>query len=108
MHKHYEVSCNKCGETRQISIRQDGAIDWLEKKADNPKIISGRKRLDGYFGWECMCGNYSILTDQEKGLTDTASPDSKELEDLVKDLAKPDAVHKNKTVIVDNFSLREI
>lgn len=71
----YIVKCKKCKAERKISIvGSEGKelIDWLDNNpsADKVKIISGRKRFDGQWGWCCICGNDDIMTEQEKNYID--------------------------------------
>lgn len=64
MNNRYKITCTKCKESRVVGFTGN-RIDWLDNKIDE-KIISGRKRLDGEWGWECLCGNRDILTKQEQ------------------------------------------
>lgn len=90
MEKSYTVTCKQCGASRNIRLFQSSQgeiIDWLDNNPDPQvvKIISGRKRLDGLWGWECVCGNNDILTSQEKTmLTNPASPDPKSVVEITK------------------------
>lgn len=87
--KHYTIKCNDCNETRKVGIvptAMGDRIDWLN---DDPqeKIVSGRQRLDGQFGWQCLCGNNSLLSSQEEqGITNKVSPDPKEVQQIVQNL----------------------
>lgn len=61
-------------------------IDWLENDP-NEKIVSGRQRLDGQFGWECLCGNNSIMSTQEREtFTNKVNPDPQEIKQVVDNL----------------------
>lgn len=69
--KKYRITCKDCGASRNIAIVQGNAselIDWLDDNpnAEKVKIISGRKRLDDNWGWQCICGNNDLVTKQEK------------------------------------------
>lgn len=88
--KHYQITCPECKATRKIGIVQTAVgdrIDWLENDPDEAGIISGRQRLDGNFGWQCLCGNNDLLTAQEnKQITNKVEPDPKEIQDVIKNL----------------------
>lgn len=112
MHKRYQVECQKCNGKRIIDIHRTAlgeSIDWLEdKQADGYTIVSGRKRLDNYWGWQCLCGNNSLMTAQERrSISNPASPKPQEIHDIVKNLERPDAVINGSEIIVNNFVLRE-
>lgn len=88
----YKVICNNCSAEREISIISipgyGEKIDWLENE-DNAfhPINSGRKRLDGKYGFSCSCGNSDLLTDQERNnISNLQSPDPKQIAEIVKDL----------------------
>lgn len=78
----YSVTCLACKNSDAIVI--DGEqILWGTPK----NIISGRHRLDRNWGWECMCGNNTILTKQEdEYITDKVNPNPKEIADIIKNL----------------------
>lgn len=66
----YKVTCLGCGASRTVGIVSSYSgdmIDWLDNNPDPQvvNIVSGRKRLDEKFGWQCICGNDDIMTDQE-------------------------------------------
>lgn len=91
MEKSYTITCKKCKAERKIRLFRTASgeiIDWLDNNP-NPqvvKIISGRKRLDGLYGWECICGNNDILTDQEKRHLNPQTPDPKGIEQVTKNI----------------------
>jgi len=92
MLKSYKVICQQCKAEREIRIFDSAnqqTIDWLEDRpgALQSKIVSGRKRLDGNWGFQCLCGNNDILTKQEdKMITNPASPQPEELSTIVNNL----------------------
>ncbi len=62
-------------------------IDWLEGQQGAYTIISGRERLDGQFGFQCICGNNDLLTRQEKSsFSNPAAPRPQEINEVVKNL----------------------
>lgn len=98
MDKTYEVVCDKCEGTSVVKIRESAAgklIEWLKIG----KIISARERLDNSLGWQCYCGNNTIMSQQEhKMIADPAQPTPKEISAILKDLIPEPA----------GFKLREV
>jgi len=91
MHK-YKVTCLECKAARDVAIvkSQNGyLIDWLDNNP-NPlftKIISGRHRMDGNWGWQCICGNDDLMTEQEKShIEDWADPKPHDIERITANL----------------------
>lgn len=89
----YKVTCKSCKANRKIGIVNSNGreiIDWLDNRPDSQdvSIISGRKRLDSEWGWECVCGNKDIMSDQEnRMITNKQSPDPQEIAKVVKNLS---------------------
>lgn len=88
----YLVTCKECNAKRKIAIiKSDGRelIDWLDNNP-NPqavKIVSGRKRLDGNWGWSCICKNDDIMTDQEKNIIENyQEPSPQNIVDVINNL----------------------
>lgn len=90
MEKSYLITCKQCGAARKIrlfSSSQGEVVDWLDNNPDpkQAKIISGRKRLDGLWGWQCVCGNDDIMTEQERRMiSNPAAPDPKTMIEISK------------------------
>lgn len=88
----YKITCLSCNGSNiaKISDYEDSKIinlnDDHKRNPDKIFIISGRYRPDMQFGWECVCGNYSIVAPGEKN----------NLESLVSD-GGASAVEKIKT-----------
>lgn len=81
--KAYKVVCNVCGGSSGIKITDMDQIEWV----NTDKVISGRKRLDQQWGWQCYCGNNDLETDQErKYIKDLTSPEPQEITDIVNNL----------------------
>lgn len=82
--KTYNVKCLKCKKSNEVIIKEDGndfIIDldtYHKKNPDNINIISGRYRKDLKFGWECICGNTSIIARQEFRDIDSLVPGGKD------------------------------
>ena len=90
----YEVICSQCQASRLVEIDPQGIIDWLSNNP-NPyevKIISGRRRMDNVWGWQCICGNDDLLMEAEKSkITNKQNPDPTEISDLAKTLVPEDS-----------------
>lgn len=74
-----------------MKIHQTAAgerIDWMETPGNaNHPIMSGRKRLDNEWGWQCACGNNTLMTKQESAhFTNPAAPTPKEISEIVANL----------------------
>lgn len=87
----YVITCLKCKATRRIQVTKTAVgnrIDWLEQDSSpHEKIISGRERLDGEFGFQCVCGNNNLLTQQEaKTFANPAAPKPQEINEIVENL----------------------
>lgn len=81
----YKITCSKCKKSDDIIIVDDRLIDWQHSTSIN--IISGRKRLDGQWGWQCVCGNNDLMTKQElRQITNKQNPDPQEIAHIVKNL----------------------
>lgn len=90
--KQYRVTCKSCRGGRQVIILESQGrevIDWLDNNP-NPqvvRIISARKRLDGQWGWQCVCGNNDLLTEQENiSISDKENPDPSEINSVINNL----------------------
>ncbi len=85
----------ECNEKREVVIVPTAVgdrIDWLDNSSD-AKIVSGRQRLDGQFGWQCLCGNNTLLSSQEQSeISNKVSPDPKEIKQVVDNL-RPEATN---------------
>lgn len=113
MEKYYQVICQECNGQRKITITDTPIgkrIDWLEEKQTEPfTIISARERLDKYMGWQCTCGNNSLLTQQEKDIiADKSNPQAQEINQITQNLQDVNIVITGKDVIIDKFILREV
>lgn len=91
----YIVACRKCQGERRIRIHETPVgkrIDWLEDKQEKPfTVISARERLDGQWGFQCVCGANDLMTTQERRtFSNPAAPTPQEIDQIVKTL-KADA-----------------
>lgn len=82
--KEYKITCLKCKNFNVVPIdEKNRRIMW--KGAD--RIVSGRFRLDNQWGWQCLCGNNSLLTQQEmREIKDKVNPDPIQIEQVIKNL----------------------
>lgn len=81
--KEYKVTCLKCKNFNIVPIADDRNVMW--KTAD--RIISARFRLDGQWGWQCICGNNNLLTEQEdRYIENKQCPDPKQINQIIKNL----------------------
>lgn len=107
----YLITCLNCNAERTVKIHQTAVgdrIDWMEtpENANHP-IMSGRKRLDDQWGWQCKCSNDSRLTKQEQHtFSNPAAPKPQELNDIVKNLKPADIKKISNGVEVDKFRMQ--
>lgn len=81
----YEIICKKCKGNSQVFIERD-IIGWQKVNS----VISSRKRLDGNWGFQCLCGNNDLMTKQEsRTFANPVQPTPQEITQIVKNL-KPD------------------
>lgn len=100
----YKIICQKCKGNSQVNIIQD-IIEWIDVK----QVISGRKRLDGNWGWQCLCGNNSILTSQEKrNISNPAQPTALEVKKIIKNIKAEQVVDTKQGLLVNNFIMQEL
>lgn len=81
--KHYLVKClnetvhGKGGaEVGEILIDPMNRVQYLSETG----LVSARKRFDGSWGFECMCGNDSRIAASEEGVLRRARPSVAELQ----------------------------
>lgn len=79
----YQIKCLKCGGTSRAEVDGLDRIFWSDVK----EVISGRKRLDQQWGWQCSCGNNDIMTAQEKRMiADPVQPTPMEIDTIIKNI----------------------
>lgn len=75
----HKIVCNKCGKSDVVGMHESNLI-W----GSNKFIISGRKRLDGEWGWQCLCGQNTLVSKQErKTIKNLQSPDPKDIQQVI-------------------------
>ena len=88
----YLITCADCNAIREVGIVKGpmgDVIDWLDNKPEE-QIVSGRPRLDGEFGWQCLCGNNDLMTPQEKQfIGKNLSPKPSTIKEIMDDI-KPE------------------
>lgn len=104
----YKVICEKCEGHSIVEIVNAGVtmnVLWLDVES----VISGRCRMDGYWGWQCRCGNYSIASAQEtKAIANLASPKPQEIDEIVRNLERPHVREVDGNISVDGFTLVKV
>lgn len=80
----YKVTCTGCGKSDNVGLLHNTSLIWN----DNKWIISGRKRLDGNWGFQCIgCGNDDLMTKQEKkDIKNHQQPDAKDIQKVINNL----------------------
>lgn len=62
-----QVICGECGRVI-AEVYKDGRIEPKLDGKGKMWLLATRNRLDGYLGFQCLCGNDSRLSEQEKGV----------------------------------------
>lgn len=79
----YEIVCLKCKGNSKVHISPNDEVGWQQVNS----VISARKRFDAQWGWECLCGQNSLMTDQEKrSIRNYAQPEPMEIQQIMKNL----------------------
>lgn len=82
----------KCKQSDKVAIEDGRNVFW--GKPDH--IISARRRLDGVWGWQCLCGNNDLMTEQEqRTIKNHQSPDPEDIQTVLDNLK----VQKSKFVM---------
>ncbi len=102
-----QVRCLKCKKVI-AHVYHDGQIIEV-KNSDKSGCLSSRKRFDGYMGFSCRCGNWSIQSKQEQGIM---GPDMPSKEDLQKIAARVEQnpshyTKENGATEVDGFVIED-
>ena len=100
----YKIICKKCKANRLIDIISNQGRDVIDWRDNNPnptvaKIVSGRKRLDDNWGFQCICGSDDLMSDQEKKfIADKQNPSPADITRVIEDL----------TIQTPKFEMRRI
>lgn len=83
----YKIYCKGCKNATTVGIINNETLMWNDNGGN---IISGRKRLDGEWGWQCVyCGANDLLTEQEKTeIKDKSKPDPKDISKVIQNLVR--------------------
>lgn len=86
----YKVTCTSCGQNDVVTIDERQHLPKMYDKFARTPFTSFRYRPDEKYGWQCSCGNYDLLADQEKKhWKDLVTGDSLRLEQIAKMLSEP-------------------
>ena len=105
-----KVFCKKCGEwIGEFEILKTGQPRIKEPTI---KFLSVRYRQDGEWGFQCLCGNYSLLAKAEEGIVkqDGKPPSSAGIQEIAKRLdrgLKSEPKITNEGREIDNFIIKE-
>lgn len=80
----YKVICSNCGQSDVLAIENNRSVNW----GKIPKyVISARKRFDGVWGWQCLCGNNDLWSATEtRYIKDKVNPDPLDIKTLLNNL----------------------
>ena len=100
----------KCKGRIMGHLNKQGEVVPYTNKVGKMYLRASRKRLDGYMGFECWCGNDSRLAEHEKGIITAAMPKKTDLEKVWDRLqSKPtNYKEKNGKINIDNFLIETI
>lgn len=101
----YKVTCQKCEGFAKLTITPQNQIIWDEIKG----VVSGRLRLDNQWGWQCICGNNSIMTKQEiRMMENPAQATKQEINNILKDVKAEQVVDTPDGLLVNKFIMQRI
>lgn len=108
------VKCmsDKCKGRIVAEIDNNGKINPTVDKDGKMYLRAIRPRLDGYYGFQCWCGNDSRLCTAEKGVKgiEHNSVTKNDIEQVYKGLQKKPVSYPEKNGIqdIDNFRIEKI
>lgn len=62
----FQLTCLNCKQTDTVGIDNNNHVVFEYGKGVNTNITSARWRKDESWGFECACGNYDLLCEEEK------------------------------------------
>lgn len=78
------IICKKCErEIGKVAVKGN-VVRYLSSTG----ILSMRKRFDGEWGFQCACGNNSLLCEAEKGIITSDPPTAEDIKEIEKRLKK--------------------
>lgn len=102
------VTCLKCNKMiGEIEISDGGRVTY--KKLFG--ILSARLRFDGNWGFQCLCGNNSLLCPAEKGIVKGSRPSTSDMKKIYEKLRtdRPALVSREgDTVTIDLFKIEGV
>lgn len=79
----HKVICTNCGKSDDIGLDSSNTVYW----GKNTFIISARQRTDGQWGFQCLCGQNNLVSEQEEtSISDMSNPSVQELEIIMNNL----------------------
>ena len=108
------VKCmsKKCKGRIVAHVMSDGTIKPITDDKGFMHLRAIRPRLDGFYGFQCWCGNDSRLCEAEKGVKgiEHNAPQKKDLEEVWNRLQKEPASYPevNGVQDIDNFRIEKI
>jgi hypothetical protein len=102
-----QVKCLKCKKVI-AHIYHDGQIVEV-KNSEKSGCLSSRKRFDGYMGFSCRCGNWSIQSKQEQGIMGPDLPSKEDLQKIANRINKNPSSYKEQdgAIEVDGFIIED-
>ena|SRR3990167_11265491 len=64
--KRYKITCLSCKRSDTVLIEMSGKPNILYESGPQTNLTSARWRKDSQWGFECICGNYDLLAQEEK------------------------------------------
>lgn len=102
------VFCTKCKKVI-AHIYHDGQIIEI-KNSEKSGCLSSRKRFDGFMGFSCRCGNWSIQSKQEQGIITADMPTKEDLQKIAERINKNPSSYKEQdgAIEVDGFIIQDL
>lgn len=101
-----KITCLKCNkEIGEIEIDSRDRVRYTKLSG----ILSARKRLDGNWGFQCICGNYSLLCEAEEGIIGPNKPSVSQVKNIYERLQElPTAIveRTKEFVKIDDFMIQ--
>lgn len=105
-----QVKCmsKTCKGAVIAQIYHDGQIVEV-KNSEKSGCLSSRKRFDGYLGFSCRCGNWSIQSKQEQGIMGPDLPSKEDLQKIAERINKNPSSYQeqNGAIEVDGFIIED-
>lgn len=103
-----KVTCLKCDKViGEIEIDDNQRVSYTQLWG----ILSSRLRIDGNWGFQCLCGNNSLLCPAEQGIVKGARPsssDMKQIHERMKTKSQALVSRIGSTVTIDLFKIEGV